>query len=108
MECKLLRVVDGDTIECNIPNTPAFAGDHIKIRFRGADAPELRTKDLKEKAQGKIAKRNLEKILWARVKSGDKVMLRNVGRGKFFRVVADVYAVREDGKERYIYVYPKK
>lgn len=104
MECKLVRVIDGDTIVCNIPDFPAVAGREVSIRFRHADAPEVRTKDLKEKEQGLIAKRNIEKVLWPAVKKGHKITLKNIGRGKYFRYVADVYI---DG-ERFVYVYPRK
>jgi len=108
MECKLIRVIDGDTIECNIPGVPDFAGRHISVRFRSADAPETRTKDLEEKKQGLIAKRNLERAIWARVHAGDKIILKKIGRGKYFRIIAHVYAVNKEGNERFMYVWPRK
>lgn len=47
-KCKLLRIIDGDTLECNID-----LGFNIwkksTLRLKGIDAPELRTKDLIEK-----------------------------------------------------------
>ena len=61
-EAELIRVIDGDTIDAWID-----LGFNITVRRRirlwGIDAPETRTLDLEEKAEGKIAKARLEEML---------------------------------------------
>ena len=52
-KAKLVRVVDGDTIDCEID-----LGFDItvrqRVRFAGINAPESRTRDLEEKKRGGI------------------------------------------------------
>lgn len=83
---EVIRVIDGDTIEVTFPDVPAIFGKFISIRIRRMSAPEIRTKDLREKAYGYKAKSFLEDLLSA----GSEITLRNVERGKYFRLVADV------------------
>ena len=58
-KAKLLRVIDGDTIDCVID-----LGFNVRlkerIRFKGIDTPEIRTKDLEEKELGFAAKKRVE------------------------------------------------
>ena len=82
------RVYDGDTMFVDIAEWPAIIGSGIGIRVRGIDTPEIRGKCTAEKLKAVKAKHRLENIL----KSADKVILKNVQRGKYFRIVADVYA----------------
>ena len=52
---KCLRVVDGDTLDCEIDlGFDIFI--HERVRFYGIDAPESRTRDLEEKKRGLAAK----------------------------------------------------
>lgn len=62
-ECKCLKVYDGDTIFVGAKvSSKSFA--KFKVRIYGIDTPEIRTKNLEEKAQGLEAKNFLEnKIL---------------------------------------------
>ena len=57
--CKITRVVDGDTVDADID-----LGFSIKfksrIRLYGVDTPESRTRNLDEKARGKLASKFLE------------------------------------------------
>lgn len=82
-----IRTVDGDTIVVNIPCFPPIIGDNIKIRFRGIDTPELRSSDPSQKYRAYQAKELVDSIL----KHTTIIELRNIERGSFFRVVADVY-----------------
>ena len=61
-QCELIRVLDGDTIDCYID-----LGFNLKVkkrvRYMGIDTWESRTRDKEEKAKGLLAKaRNLSLI----------------------------------------------
>jgi len=85
LECKLLRVIDGDTISCRFGDIPDFIGQEMSVRFRGYDAPEIRTRDKLEREAGLKAKDELQKYLMG----FDKIKLSNISRGKYFRLIAD-------------------
>ena len=84
----ITSVYDGDTFSANIPNYPSIVGENIGIRINGIDTPEIRGRCDSEIALAKDAQRFAEKTL----RSAKVVELRNLQRGKYFRVVADVYA----------------
>ena len=58
-KCNITRVVDGDTVDAEID-----CGFDIvfksRIRLYGIDTPESRTRDLDEKARGKMASKFLK------------------------------------------------
>ena len=83
----ITSVYDGDTFRANIPNYPPIVGENIGIRINGIDTPEIRGKCPKEVSLAKDAQRFAEKTL----RSAKVVELRNMKRGKYFRIVADVY-----------------
>ena len=83
---KYVKNYDADTITFKIPNVHPLLGDNINIRVNGIDAPEIRTKDNCEKEKAKSAK-NIVGIL---LKNAKRIKLKNIKRGKYFRVVADV------------------
>ena len=89
---KLDRVVDGDTIDIVIDL--GFSILHkCRVRLFGIDTPESRTRDLDEKARGKLAKDFLSYCL---ASSDDHVIKTSVdGKGKFGRVLGEIYC---DGK----------
>lgn len=84
---KVVYIHDGDTFFVDLPNTRPIFGKRIGVRIRGIDTPELNDKreDVKEKA------RQAKMFLVEKLRSADEVDLRNWERGKFFRIVADVY-----------------
>jgi len=84
----ITSVYDGDTFRANIPNYPPIVGENIGIRINGIDTPEILGKCAKEISLAKDAQRLAEKTL----RSAKVIELRNLQRGKYFRVVADVYA----------------
>jgi len=86
-----IKNYDGDTITVNIPDYPPIIGKKISIRVNGIDTPELRTKSSKEKQSARTAKRLVNSLL----KKAKEIELKNIQRGKYFRIVADVYY---DGK----------
>ena len=83
-----VRNYDGDTITFNLPNLHPIIGKKIAIRVNGIDTPEIRGKCDKEKYDAKQAKGMVEEFL----KDAERIDLKNMGRGKYFRIVADVYA----------------
>ena len=89
---KLDRVVDGDTIDIVIDL--GFSILHkCRVRLFGIDTPESRTRDLDEKARGKLAKEFLSFCL---ASSDEHVIKTSVdGKGKFGRVLGEIYC---DGK----------
>jgi len=92
---KYVRNYDGDTVTFNIPGVHSLIGDKISVRVDGIDTPEVRTKDQCEKEKARTAKRLVKNIL-SRAK---RIDLKNVKRGKYFRVVAEVVADGQNLKD---------
>ncbi len=86
-----VRNYDGDTVTFNLPGLHPIIGHKISIRVNGIDTPEIRGKCDKEKISAKLVKHLVADIL----KNADSITLKNIGRGKYFRIVADVIV---DGK----------
>ena len=93
---KVIRVYDGDTFFVNIKGFHPIIGDTIGIRIAGVDTPERRGGDDYTKKLARKARLYTEKrLLKAKV-----IILKNIRRGKYFRIVADVYVDGENlGKE---------
>lgn len=79
---------DGDTVTVNIPGVHEFFAYHIAIRLRGIDAPEIRTKNTCEKQKALEAKAFVKNTL----ESAHEIELHSIQRGKYFRIIADIYA----------------
>ena len=93
---KLERVVDGDTIDALID-----VGFDIwvkkRIRYKGIDTWESRTRDLEEKKLGLAAKaRNKELLEQVSSKPG-YFRLKSYGVGKYGRVLADLFIMDSNG-----------
>jgi len=84
---EVTSVYDGDTFRVNIKNMPPLIGNNIAIRVAGIDTPEIRGKCKKEKMLALQAKQMTVTLL----RSAKKIELRNVQRGKYFRIIANVY-----------------
>ena len=61
-------------------------GEKISIRVNGIDTPEIKGKCEKEKYDAKQAQQLVTDIL----KDAEKIELKNMERGKYFRIAADV------------------
>jgi endonuclease YncB( thermonuclease family) len=85
---EVTSVYDGDTFRVNISGIHTLIGERIGIRVAGIDTPEMRGKCDKEKQLARKAKQYTVAFL----RNAKKIELRNVKRGKYFRIVADVYA----------------
>lgn len=96
-KCKVLRVVDGDTVDVDIDLGFGIILSDERVRIMGIDTPESRTRDKVEKLFGKASKHRLELLL------GETAILKTQinkdgedMKGKFGRVLGDF--VTEDGR----------
>ena len=86
--CKLVRVVDGDTADAMI-DLGFDTWVKKRIRFKGVDTWESRTRDLKEKAKGLEAKAFTKDLL---ENSDDgKFSIISYGLGKYGRVLGELF-----------------
>ena len=61
--CKIVRVVDGDTVDVDIDLGFGVWMHKERIRLHGIDTPESRTRDLEEKKYGLLAKEQVKHFL---------------------------------------------
>ena len=87
-KCEVTRVVDGDTVDCVLDL--GFSILHkCRVRLYGIDTPESRTRDLDEKARGKLA----SKFLKEAIDNGNKIILKSQlkdSKGKYGRVLGSI------------------
>ena len=84
-KAKVLKVIDGDTIDVLIDL--GFDIQHkIRLRLFGINTPETRTKDLKEKYLGLTSKWYLSHLL----KNRD-IIVKTYKTGKYGRYLATIY-----------------
>jgi micrococcal nuclease len=81
--CKIVRVVDGDTVDVDIDLGFDTWKCGERIRLYGIDTPECRTRDAEEKAAGLLAKEFVEDALHV----GGTYTLTTREKGKFGRVI---------------------
>jgi len=79
--CKIVRVVDGDTVDVDIDLGFSHWIHNERIRLYGVDTPECRTRDAEEKAAGLLAKKFVEDALHV----GGTYTLTTREKGKFGR-----------------------
>lgn len=84
---EVTSIYDADTFRVNIKSWPDVVGYRMAIRVNGVDAPEIRGKCQTEKDAAMIAKQFTVSAL----RGAKKIELNNIRRGKFFRLIADVY-----------------
>jgi endonuclease YncB( thermonuclease family) len=82
---EIVRVYDGDTFYANLLGVHPIIGNNIGIRINGIDTPERRGGTCKEFAM------EVRAYLEYRMVRAKKIELNNISRGKYFRIVADVY-----------------
>ena len=96
--CRIVRVVDGDTVDIDIDLGFDVWLRKQRIRLYGVDTPESRTRDLEEKKYGLAAKKFVEK----RLPIGSKQTLRTRldDRGKFGRILGEFVLITQwEGKD---------
>jgi len=85
-KAKVHRIIDGDTIDVVI-DLGFEMSSRQRLRLYGIDTPEVRTRDLEEKARGKAAKARLLQMI-----NGCKreVIIQTLKRGKYGRILAKI------------------
>lgn len=81
----LVSVYDGDTIRVHLACKYGIFCKTIPIRVRGVDCPEIKGGSAETKELAKQAKAFTKNFL-----KGGKILLRNCGRDKYFRLLCDV------------------
>jgi endonuclease YncB( thermonuclease family) len=84
---KVTSIYDGDTFRANIKDYPKIVGYRMGIRILGIDTPEMKGKCQKEKELARAAK----KLTVTLLRGAEHIELKNIKRGKYFRILADVY-----------------
>jgi len=85
--CKILRVVDGDTVDVDIDLGFGIWMHRERIRVMGIDTPESRTRDLTEKVFGLAAKEFVKSLM--PIGSMQIIKTQKDKTGKFGRVLGD-------------------
>ena len=83
---KVISVYDGDTFKVDIEGYPDIIGKKISVRVNGIDTPEIKGKCDAEKMLAIKAKQLTERLLL----NAKRVVLMEIKRGKYFRIVANV------------------
>ena len=94
---KVVKVVDGDTIDVDIDLGFSTVLRKQRVRFLGIDTPESRTRDLVEKKFGKASKKHLKGLL----ESADSLSLISHDKGKFGRILGEIIAHFDEGHPVY-------
>jgi micrococcal nuclease len=87
---KIRKIIDGDTVDLEIDLGFGITLSH-RVRLKGINTAETRTKDLKEKAEGLMAKQWLEKEL---SKPGEWI-IETTKDDKYGRILGTLYLVGE-------------
>ena len=86
--CKVIRVIDGDTVDVDIDLGFGVWLHKERVRVYGIDTPESRTRDKEEKKYGLVAKKYVKDFL-----SDSTVILVTKeydAKGKFGRILGDL------------------
>ena len=98
--CKITRVVDGDTVKCDIDLGFGIWQHNETVRLLGIDTPESRTSDKDEKPYGLLSKKKLtEQIEKAEV---IKIVTTRDEKGKFGRILGTLVADGGDNINAYM------
>lgn len=84
---EVTSIYDGDTFRVNIKSYPGIIGEKMAVRINGIDTPEIKGKCKKEIDFARAAKQFTVTAL----RNAKNIELRNMQRGKYFRIAADVY-----------------
>ena len=89
---KVTRVVDGDTVDVDIDLGFSVVLKKQRVRLYEIDTPESRTRDKEEKKFGLLAKEYLKKVC----ESGEQILLVSHDKGKFGRILGELFVEGED------------
>ncbi|GGX87484.1 hypothetical protein GCM10007160_13610 [Litchfieldella qijiaojingensis] len=95
---EITGVYDGDTFYVNIVEWPPIIGNNMPVRIQGINTPELRSRcdtDAAKEAERERA-RKAKAFVEEQLREADTIVLHNIERGSFFRLIADV---KLDGRD---------
>ena len=98
-KCKVVKVVDGDTVDVDIDLGFGIWMKKERVRIMGIDTPESRTRDLVEKKFGLAAKARLKELLGPNPVLRTQISKKGEDmKGKFGRILGDfdVYDAKKD------------
>jgi micrococcal nuclease len=81
-------VVDGDTVDVDIDLGFGISMNNQRIRLFGVDTPECRSKDLREKSFGLLAKKKVQQFL---MNGGVILQTKLDEKGKFGRILGTFF-----------------
>ena len=87
-KAKVIKVVDGDTIDVDLDLGFGIWLRNERVRLYGIDTPESRTSDKEEKVYGKAAAAFLKKWVTA---GGVKIKTHKDAKGKFGRILGELW-----------------
>ena len=98
-QVKLLKVIDGDTVDVDVDLGFDVWMRNQRIRLHGIDTPESRTRDREEKRFGIRAKQHLSHMIATEIEHGPlvgadtkkQISLQSLGRGKFGRILGVLF-----------------
>lgn len=102
-QCRILRVIDGDTVDIDIDLGFGVWMHRERVRLYGIDTPESRTRDLEEKKFGLLAKAYVRDHL--PVGSIQTLITIKDGKGKFGRILGKFKVDNEILNEKMIKEY---
>jgi endonuclease YncB( thermonuclease family) len=84
---EIVSIYDGDTFKIDLAGVHPLFGDDVSVRLFGVDTPEMRGSEDRVKVLAEKARKLTEQALMGAA----KIELKNPQRGKYFRIIADVY-----------------
>lgn len=95
---EVTSVLDGDTFRATINEWPPVIGHRIPVRISGINAPERRSRcDTEaEKERERELAADARIYLVERLRGAETIELRQIERGSFFRIIAEVWADGEN------------
>ena len=91
-KCKIIKVIDGDTADVMI-DLGFDTWVKARLRFKGVDTWEKRTRDKAEKVKGLAASAFTQEYL---EKNDGKFIIQSFGKGKYGRILAEIFIDGED------------
>tara|TARA_Y100000310_G_scaffold274612_1_gene290711 strand:+ start:157 stop:570 length:414 start_codon:yes stop_codon:yes gene_type:complete len=91
-KAKVVKVIDGDTIDVDIDLGFSVILAKQRIRFYGIDTPESRTRNKEEKVRGLLSK----EFVISKSPVGSYIKLVSHGKGKFGRILGELYELDND------------
>lgn len=99
-KCKLIRVIDGDTIHADV-DLGFHTWRKVNLRLADIDAPEIKTLDPEEKAQGLKSAHHLELKLLEESPEGI-FYIQSKGVDSFGRSIATIFTEKGDDINTYL------